>query len=178
MPPSGNGAGAGSRRKAAKTILSLDPPDHTRLRRLVSLAFTPTAIAALRPGSSNSSTMPSTQQSTVAGWSSSTTSRPVPFQVISDLLDMPTDRAAEREWSRALTAGLEPTADLAEAEAAEAASDLMGEYVGQIIEERRRNPGDDLLSALIAVEAAGDRLCRPSCSRSSSCSTSPVTRPR
>ncbi|MEZ5217003.1 MAG: cytochrome P450 [Ilumatobacteraceae bacterium] len=79
--------------------------------------------------------------------------------MISDLLDMPTDRAAElREWSQALTAGLEPTADLAEAEAAEAASDLMGEYVGQIIEERRRNPGDDLLSALIAVEAAGDRL--------------------
>lgn len=146
--------------RAAKTILNLDPPDHTRLRRLVSLAFTPSAIERLRPR----------VQSLVDDVLDQAAERgtmelvddlafPVPFQVISDLLAMPTERAAElREWSRSLTAALEPTATSVELDAADAAGRLMNEYLQDVITDRRRHPGDDLLSSLIAAEEAGDRL--------------------
>ena len=146
--------------KAAKTILNLDPPDHTRLRRLVSLAFTPTAIARLRPRIQqvvDAALDAAAERGTIELVDD--LAFPVPFQVISDLLDMPTDRAEEmRDWSQFLTAGLEPTADEATSIAAADAADKMNEYVASIIEERRRSPGDDLLSALIAVEEEGDRL--------------------
>jgi cytochrome P450 len=144
----------------AKTILNLDPPDHTRLRRLVSLAFTPSAIERLRPR---------IQQLVDSVLDVAATQGemelvddlafPVPFQVISELLDMPTERADElRSWSQVLTAALEPTADEAELEAADIAGGQMGTYVLEVIDERRRHPGDDLLSALISVEESGDRM--------------------
>ncbi len=145
---------------AAKNILGLDPPDHTRLRRLVSLAFTPSAVERLRPG--------------VVGLVDGIVERaaergsmelvdelafPVPFQVISDLLGMPTEREDEiRDWSQSLTAALEPTADEATMEAADRAGGLMFEYLDEVIAERRRNLGEDLLSQLLLVEDAGDRL--------------------
>lgn len=145
---------------AAKSILNLDPPDHTRLRRLVSLAFTPSAIERLRPR----------VQSLVGAAldRAADTGRielvddlafPVPFQVISELLDLPTDRSDDiREWSMALTASLEPTADEATLEASDRAGQAMGEFLTGIVAQRRRRPGDDLVSALIAAEEAGDRL--------------------
>lgn len=145
---------------AAKSILNLDPPDHTRLRRLVSLAFTPSAIERLRPRvqqlvddaldrAADEGRMELVEQLAF----------PVPFQVISDLLAMPTDRADEvREWSQTLTAALEPTVDDAGIEAADRASMQMGAYLTEVIEHRRRHLGDDLLSALIQAEEEGDRL--------------------
>ncbi|MEY4606955.1 MAG: hypothetical protein RLY45_1715 [Actinomycetota bacterium] len=144
----------------AKSILNLDPPDHTRLRRLVSLAFTPTAIERLRPR----------VQQLVDDVLDRADERgsmelvddlafPVPFQVISELLDLPTDRSDDiREWSMALTASLEPTADEATLDASDRAGLAMGEMLTTLIAERRRKPGDDLLSALIAAEESGDRL--------------------
>lgn len=84
---------------------------------------------------------------------------PVPFQVISELLDMPTDRAEElRDWSQALTESLEPTADLETFDRADAAIGQLVPYVWEVIEQRRRHPGPDVLSGLIAAEEAGDRL--------------------
>jgi len=144
----------------AKSILNLDPPDHTRLRRLVSLAFTPSAIERLRPR----------VQSLVDDVLDQAADRgameiveelafPVPFQVISDLLDLPTDGSGQiREWSQTLTASLEPTADDATMDATEIASQQMGDYLREVITHRRRHLGDDLLSALIQAEEAGDRL--------------------
>jgi hypothetical protein len=83
----------------------------------------------------------------------------VPFQVISDLLDLPTDRSDEiREWSSILTASIEPTVDEAMLDAAEDASASMDEFLSDVIAYRRRNLGDDLLSALIQAEEEGDRL--------------------
>jgi cytochrome P450 len=146
--------------EAAKSILNLDPPDHTRLRRLVSKAFTPTAIERLRPRI----------QALVDGVLDTAADRgsmelvdelafPVPFQVISDLLAFPTDRSDDvREWSQALTASLEPTVDDDGIDAAERASELMAAYLQEIIDDRRRHLGDDLLSALLQVEDDGDRL--------------------
>jgi cytochrome P450 len=144
----------------AKSILNLDPPDHTRLRRLLSLAFTPSAIERLRPRI----------QQLVDGILDRAADRgsmelvdelafPVPFQVISDLLGMPTEREAEiREWSQALTAALEPTADEAVLADADVAIGHLGTYLDEVIADRRRHPGDDLLSQLLVVEEAGDRL--------------------
>ena len=146
--------------RAAKTILNLDPPDHTRLRRLVSLAFTPSAIERLRPRvqqlvddvldrAAERGSMELVEELAF----------PVPFQVISDLLDFSTERSDEvREWSQILTASLEPTADEAMLDASEQAGADMAEYLDDVIAHRRRNLGDDLLSALITAEEEGDRL--------------------
>jgi cytochrome P450 len=146
--------------RSAKTILNLDPPDHTRLRRLVTLAFTPTAIERLRPRI----------QQLVDDVLDSAEERgsielvdelafTVPFQVISDLLDLPTERADEiRQWSQDLTAALEPTSDEATLDRAEASGSLMAEYMREVIEHRRTHLGDDLLSGLLVAEEAGDRL--------------------
>jgi len=146
--------------RAAKTILNLDPPDHTRLRRLVTLAFTPSAIERLRPR----------VQQLVDDVLDRAAERgsmelvdelafPVPFQVISDMLDLPTDHIDEvRDWSQCLTASLEPTADEAVLDASEAAAEQMGDFLRDVIEHRRHHLGDDLLSALLQVEEQGDRL--------------------
>lgn len=148
------------RRGGAKTILNLDPPDHTRLRRLVSKAFTPRQIELLRPRIEQ---MVDAALDTAAERGTieliDDLAFPVPFQVISELLDMPTDRADElRDWSQALTAGLEPAATMAELDEAEAAVLQLVPYLIEIIEARRTRPGDDLLSALLAVEDDGDTL--------------------
>ena len=148
------------RRGGAKTILNLDPPDHTRLRRLVSKAFTPRAIEQLRPRIEQ---MVDEALDLAAERGSieliDELAFPVPFQVISELLDMPTERADElRDWSQALTAGLEPAATMDDLDRAEAAVMQLVPYLIEIIEDRRSHPGDDLLSALLAVEDEGDTL--------------------
>ena len=124
------------RRGGAKTILNLDPPDHTRLRRLVSKAFTPSAVDRLRPR--------------IVAMVDDVLDRaaergefelvdelafPVPFQVISELLDMPTERADElRRWSQVLTAALEPATDEAGLIAADEAGRQMGHYILEVID--------------------------------------------
>ncbi|MEO5723837.1 MAG: cytochrome P450 [Ilumatobacteraceae bacterium] len=145
---------------AAKSLLNLDPPDHTRLRRLVAKAFTPSAIEKLRPRvqqlvddvldtASDRGTMEVADELAF----------PVPFQVISDLLALPTERTDEiREWSQHLTAALEPTADDETLAAADSASGHLNEYLREVIKHRRQHLGDDLLSGLLLVEEEGDRL--------------------
>ena len=147
----------------AKSILNLDPPDHTRLRRLVSLAFTPSAIERLRPSVQQLvDVVLDTAAERGAMEIVEELAFPVPFQVISDLLDLPTDGSEQiREWSQTLTASLEPTADDATMDATEIASQQMGEYLRDIVAHRRQHLGDDLLSALIQAEEAGDRLTEP-----------------
>ena len=89
-------------RTRTKSILNLDPPDHTRLRRIVSKSFTPSAMERLRPRIQQlvDKVLDHAQD---AGHIEliDDLAFPVPFQVISDLLDMPTDRSVElREWSQ------------------------------------------------------------------------------
>jgi cytochrome P450 len=148
------------RRGGAKSILNLDPPDHTRLRRLVSKAFTPRAIESLRP---RIEAMVDARLDLAAGSGRieliDDLAFPVPFQVISELLDMPMDRADElRQWSQTLTQGLEPTSTVADLDASEAAVMQLIPYLIEVIESRRADPGDDLLSGLLAVEDGGDTL--------------------
>jgi len=148
------------RRGGAKTILNLDPPDHTRLRRLVSKAFTPSAVDRLRPRIVEMVDAVLDRAAERGEFELvDELAFPVPFQVISELLDMPTERADElRSWSQALTLGLEPGATMDDLDAAEAAIMQLIPYLVTIIEERRSSPGDDLLSGLLSVEDEGDTL--------------------
>ena len=144
------------------TMLLQDPPDHTRLRTLVSRAFTPRAIEGLR----------GQIQGIVDGLLDAMLDRgeadliadfayPLPVSVINEMLGVPAeDRTLFRQWSfdiaRSLDAIVLPDPDvIARGQAAGAA---IGSYFEDLIAERRRTPRADLLSAMIAVEEAGDRL--------------------
>jgi cytochrome P450 len=144
----------------SKSILNLDPPDHTRLRRLVTQAFTPRAVDRLR--ATTEAMVDEVVERALARGSMEVIDElafPVPFQVISALLDMPVDRADElREWSQILTATLEPTTSLEDLDRSEAAMGELIPYLVEVIEHRRRNLGDDVVSALITAESEGDRL--------------------
>ena len=99
-------------RERTKSILNLDPPDHTRLRRIVSKSFTPSAMEKLRGRIQQLvDTVLDAAQDRGSIELIDDLAFPVPFQVISDLLAMPTERAEEmREWSQIITNSLEPTA--------------------------------------------------------------------
>ncbi len=144
----------------SKSMLNLDPPDHTRLRRLVSKSFTPSAIEKLRAriqqlvdeSLANAKKTGSLELVEELAF-------PVPFQVISDLLAMPTDRGEElREWSQIITATLEPTTGVEDLEKGQIAISKMRPYLEEIISHRRKNMGDDMLSSLISVEEQGEKL--------------------
>lgn len=147
-------------RNSSKTILNLDPPDHTRLRRLVSKAFTPSSIENLRPRVQQLVDDVLDRAAQRGGMELiDELAFPIPFQVISDLLDMPVDRADElRDWSQVITFALEPASTMEDLAMVDEAFALLIPYLFEIIEDRRRHPGDDLLSALIAVEDDGDNL--------------------
>ncbi|TFH13390.1 MAG: cytochrome P450, partial [Acidimicrobiales bacterium] len=148
------------RSEGSKSILNLDPPDHTRLRRLVSKAFTPTAINALRAGiEAQVDAVLDRAAERGAMELVDELAFPLPFQVISDLLDIPRDRSVEmREWGQLLTAALEPTTTLETLDAAEGALAQMGSYLTDVVEARRHDLGGDVLSGLIVAEEEGDRL--------------------
>lgn len=150
-------------RSGSKSILNLDPPDHTRLRRLVSKAFTPTAIERLRPRIQHLVDDVLDRAASRGGFELvDELAFPIPFQVISDLLDMPTDRADElRDWSQIITFALEPTSTLDDLDRVDAAFAELIPYLIDVVESRRRSSGDDLLSALLAVEDQGDTLTMP-----------------
>ena len=150
-------------RTGSKSILNLDPPDHTRLRRLVSKAFTPSAIERLRPRVQQLVDDVLDRAASQGGFELvDELAFPIPFQVISDLLDMPTNRADElRDWSQIITFALEPTSTLEDLDRVDAAFAELIPYLIDVVESRRRSPGDDLLSALLAVEDQGDTLSMP-----------------
>ena len=84
---------------------------------------------------------------------------PVPFQVISDLLDMPTERSVElREWSQIITNSLEPTATDEDLLRSEDAIAQLVPYLTTIIEHRRKHLSDDMLSSLITAEESGEQM--------------------
>ena len=153
-------AGVDRRNRGSRAILNIDPPDHTRIRRLVSKAFTPRRVEALLPR----------VQQLVDGMLDDAEARgdmdviadlafPLPFAVISEMLGMPqADALSLREWSHTLVTSLEPLTSPEDIPKMMGASDNMVAHVGAAIEWKRREPADDLLSAMIAAEEAGDRL--------------------
>jgi cytochrome P450 len=152
------------RRQAS--FLSLDPPDHTRLRRLVSKAFTPRVIAALEPKirqivAGLIADVADTGTVDVVGQ----LAYPLPVRIISELLGVPgSDNERFEAWSRLLVRGLDPAmavTDEGELAAIEHAQLEFGDYFSALIAQRRSAPGDDLLSRLVLIEEQGDQLTEP-----------------
>jgi cytochrome P450 len=147
----------------ALSFLSLDPPDHTRLRRLVSSAFTPRVVAALRPRITE---VVDALFARVAGQGRmdviADLAYPLPVQIISELLGVPTDDHEQfRVWSALLARSLDP--QLADPDpqrlvAAEGARTEFDRYFSGLIAQRRAHPREDLLSLLVHAESAGDKL--------------------
>jgi cytochrome P450 len=148
-------------RTRAPSLLFLDPPDHTRLRGLVAKAFTPRTVERLRPQIGR---LLDEVLETVDGADGpvdvmATVAIPLPVTVIGEMLGVPSaDRASFQPWVRALTVLLELTVDAEAVVAAAEASDRMTEYFTGLLAERRRHPGEDLLSELLRVEESGDTL--------------------
>jgi cytochrome P450 len=146
-------------------FLFLDPPDHTRLRKLVSKAFAPRVVKALQPDI-NALVDGLLDQIAEQGRFDviADLAHPLPVAVICRLLGVPIED--EPKFSRAsalLVQGLDPfitvTGELPEGfdERMEAAVWLR-DYLRELIQHRRGLPGDDLMSGLIQVEEAGDQL--------------------
>jgi len=142
------------------SILNTDPPDHTRLRRLVSKVFTPKAIEALRPMIQRLVDHDLDQME--AEGVSDVVERlafPLPFDVISEMMGMPdSDRDQIRRWSEALVKTLDPILTEDDVRAAYEANLGMNAHIDGVIEWKRSNPGDDLMTKLIEAEDQGDRL--------------------
>ncbi len=138
-----------------KHMLNADAPEHTRLRKLVSMAFTSRRMEEFRPRVQEIS------DSLLRALDGRETidliddyAFPLPFQVICELIGVPmVDRDSFRAWSNLLVDQFAQGSP----EAAEAASAMVG-YVGDLVERKRAEPDDALLSGLIAASDAGDRL--------------------
>jgi cytochrome P450 len=142
----------------SRHMLNVDPPDHTRLRRLVARAFVPSRVAALEPVvraaaegllDQLGSRGPDDVVDLVEGFA-----HPLPFQVISELLGIPeADRPQLQAWFQVLLsgwAGDPPT------EAVEASGRIVA-YLGDLVQAKRRDPADDLVSVLVTA-SEDDRL--------------------
>jgi len=143
-----------------RNLLMLDPPDHTRLRRLVNKAFTPRRVEALRPR---------IQQIVEELLDAQAGKRemdlihdlayPLPVIVIAEMLGVPAeDRERFKAWSDDLVLLLDPLQGRDGMRPAELAFGEFCTYFRRVFEERRRAPKDDLVSALVAVEEQGETL--------------------
>lgn len=144
-----------------KSMLFRDPPAHTRLRGLVSQAFTPRTVERLRPR------IEALAQELLAGAEARggevdlirEFAFPLPVTVIAELLGVPAeDRDRFKAWSTDLTLSLDLLPDPTDLAKVAAAVDGLNAYLSEVIEARRREPRDDLISALVKAQADGDRL--------------------
>ena len=151
-----------ARDEMSNRINFLDPPDHPRVRGIVSKAFTPRRTALLRPW----------MEETATKLLHDLSNRPsvdllreyahqLPSLVISELLGVPpADRDRLTAWSDEVAPLLGVHIAPEKKEAAIAAAQKFHAYLGDLLDERAREPGDDLLSALLVAEAEGQRLTR------------------
>ncbi|WP_406168846.1 cytochrome P450 [Streptomyces canus] len=141
-------------------MLDLEPPDHTRIRRLVSKAFTPRTVEQLRPYVTRlAGELVDRLVAEGGGDLLTDVAEPLPVAVIAEMLGIPeSDRAPLRPWSADICGmyELNPPEDVA-ARAVQASVEF-SDYLRELIAERRKNPGDDLISGLIAAHDEGDRL--------------------
>jgi hypothetical protein len=145
-----------------KVMLFSDPPDHTRLRRLASYAFTPRALERWRPR------VREIVDQRLADVGPGDTfdvmdqlARPLPVVVIAELLGVPVgDQEKFASWSTPMSRMIDPDSNMGEADygAAMLAGAEFIAYFNELIEDRRGAPREDVLSALIAAEEEGDRL--------------------
>ncbi len=141
-------------------ILDMEPPDHTRVRRLVAKAFTPRMVEGLR---GRVQAMVDRLVDDVAGAGEfdliPTIAEPLPVAVIAELLGIPeSDRHLLRPWSAEICLMYELNPSEGSGRRAVRASVEFSDYLRRLSRERRANPTDDLISALSHVVDQGDRL--------------------
>ncbi|MFF3886900.1 cytochrome P450 [Streptomyces sp. NPDC001914] len=141
-------------------MLDLEPPDHTRIRRLVSKAFTPRTVERLKPYVERlAGELVDRLVEAGGGDLLADVAEPLPVSVIAEMLGVPeSEREPLRPWSADICGmyELNPPEDVARK--AVRASVEFTEYLRGLIEARRKEPGDDLISGLIAAHDEGDRL--------------------
>jgi cytochrome P450 len=132
-----------------RSMIRVGPPEHTRLRRLVSKAFTARRVAALRPRVQEitdrllDAVTPAGRADLVADLA-----LPLPVTVICELLGVPTgDRERFQGWTDTMLAQRPGSPDL---DAMRGAWQKMWDYLDELLQAKRRRPADDLLGALIA----------------------------
>jgi cytochrome P450 len=142
------------------SMLELEPPDHTRLRRLVSSSFTPRRVEALREAITGIvDGLLDDAEATGSVDLVPALAEPLPVEVIAELLGVPEgDRPLLRPWSNAIVALYEPEHDDATAEAAITAAREFTAYLRELVARRRAAPGEDLLSGLVEVSEGGETL--------------------
>jgi len=146
-----------------RSMLFQDPPDHTRLRSLVSRAFTPRVVEALRPRIQQivddilDQTRDARAMEVIGDLA-----YPLPVTVISEMLGVPAgDRESIKQWSADIARSLDAIGLPVDPEIVErgrAARRAIGAYFRDLLPERRRRPRNDVLSLLIAAEEQGDKL--------------------
>ena len=149
-----------ARRQLSPSMQFRDPPDHTRLCGLVNRAFTPPQIAKMEDQiratahSLLDEVADSNDFDLMANFANL-----LPMLVIAEMIGVPTeDREQFKRWSDQIIRGLEP--NLSDAELSELLdnAEALAEYFAPIIEDRRREPKDDLVSRLVVAEEAGQTL--------------------
>ncbi|WP_208026164.1 cytochrome P450 [Amycolatopsis acidicola] len=144
------------------SFLWMDPPDHTRLRTLVSKAFTPRTVSQLRPRVEQlcaelvDAALESGEFDLI-----DLMAYPLPLTIVCELIGVPAkDHGLVQKWSQDLARGFDPDVLMTpEAHVARStASREFMRYFRELIDLRRAHPEDDLLSALAAVEDRGDVL--------------------
>jgi cytochrome P450 len=156
-------ATGGAADRGSRGILRIDPPDHTRIRRLVSKAFTPRTVDLLRPRIAE---LVDTLLTTAAERGDgridviADLAFPLPFAVISEMLGMPpADQNQLRAWSHTLVQSLDPILAMTKMDEILDASNHIVEAVTEAIAWKRSRPDDDdLLNALIKADEGGQKL--------------------
>lgn len=156
---------SGPRPRGPSSFLFLDPPDHTRLRRLVSKAFVPKVIHALEPDITElvNGLLDNVERKGTFNLIDDL-AYPLPVAVICRLLGVPVeDEPKFSNASALLAAALDPflaltghTSDLFDEQMQ--AGMWLNDYLRELIHARRSAPGEDLMSGLVAVEESGDQL--------------------
>jgi cytochrome P450 len=144
----------------AADMLTMDPPDHTRLRRLVSGTFSPRAIADLESWIRDTTERLLASVDAAAGFDLiDALAFPLPIAVICHLLGVPAeDQGRFRAWGQEIASALDPqSASTAEGQSRSAELALTA-YIRELVRKHRADPDDSLLSALVAAEDQGDRL--------------------
>ena len=143
-----------------RSMLFLNPPEHTRLRSLVSRTFTRERLEGLRTSvEALAGEMLERLARTGGGDLITELAHPLAADVIGELVGVPRE---DRDWLRPLiiemTAALEPNRRLDDAQRAKEARRQARGYIGELVDRRQAEPGDDLLSALIETTDGDDRL--------------------
>lgn len=143
-----------------ESFIDLEPPRHTRLRRLVSAAFTRRSSETFRPELERACdaildrALDDGSMEVIGDFAT-----PVPVAMIAELMGIPAeDHPLLLEWSHAIVKVFDKRVTPEEGDAAEQATKDFIAYLEEVLSQRRSHPGDDLISAMLDIEESGDTL--------------------